>query len=109
MEEYRESLTSTSNIGNAYQRELDRMSAKGEQCFSVKSRMMDMRKAVNHPYLIEYPLTEDGGFYRSDEDMVTICGKLRVLDQLLEELEKRGHKTLIFSQVNTALSRTKCF
>merc|ERR1719412_2487794 len=64
---------------------------------------MDMRKAVNHPYLIEYPLTEDGGFYRSDEDMVTICGKLRVLDQLLDELQKRGHKTLIFSQMTRML------
>ena len=65
--------------------------------------MMDMRKSVNHPYLIEYPLTEDGAFYRSDEEMVTICGKLRVLDQLLTHLNKRGHKTLIFSQMTKML------
>ena len=70
---------------------------------SVKSRMMDMRKTCNHPYLIEYPLSEDGNFYRADEDMVDICGKLKVLDQMLSELAKRGHKTLIFSQMTRML------
>ena len=71
--------------------------------YSVKSRMMDMRKTCNHPYLIEYPLSEDGNFYRADEDMVDICGKLKVLDQMLSELAKRGHKTLIFSQMTRML------
>jgi len=103
MEEYKESISSKSNECNAYQNNIDKMGMKGEQNFSVKSRMMDMRKSVNHPYLIEYPLTEDGGFYRSDEEMVTICGKLRVLDQLLEQLNARGHKTLIFSQMTKML------
>ena len=70
---------------------------------SVKSRMMDMRKTCNHPYLIEYPLSEDGNFYRADEEMVDICGKLKVLDQMLSELAKRGHKTLIFSQMTRML------
>ena len=65
--------------------------------------MMDMRKTCNHPYLIEYPLSEDGNFYRADEDMVDICGKLKVLDQMLSELAKRGHKTLIFSQMTRML------
>ena len=32
--------------------------------FSMKSRMMDMRKAVNHPYLIDYPFTDDGMYFR---------------------------------------------
>jgi hypothetical protein len=31
---------------------------------SIKNRLMQLRKATNHPYLIEYPLTEDGQFYR---------------------------------------------
>ena len=42
---------------------------------------------------------KDGMYYRSDEDMVKICGKLKVLDQMLSELLRRGHKVLIFSQV----------
>ena len=65
----------------------------------MKSRMMDMRKTVNHPYLIEYPVTEDGMFYDSGPDMVDICGKLQVLDQMIVRLMNDGHKTLIFSQV----------
>ena len=40
---------------------------------------MDGRKSVNHPYLIENPVTEDGMFYNSGPDMVDICGKLQVL------------------------------
>merc|ERR1711971_659316 len=92
-----------SNECNAYYSNIEKQGRGVEQNYSVKSRMMDMRKTVNHPYLIEYPLTEDGGFYRSDEDMVTICGKLRVLDQLLTDLNSRGHKTLIFSQMTKML------
>lgn len=70
---------------------------------SFKNSMMDLRKATNHPYLIEYPYTECGNFYRSDQDMIDVCGKFKVLDQLLEALVKRGHKTLIFSQMTKML------
>ncbi len=70
---------------------------------SLKSRLMDLRKSTNHPYLIEYPLTEDGIFYRTDEDVVEQCGKMKVLDQMLEELLKRNHKILIFSQMTRML------
>ena len=62
---------------SAYTREMDRTRGN-ERNYSVKSRMMDMRKAVNHPYLIEYPISECGTFYDSSEDMIDICGKLQV-------------------------------
>merc|ERR1711997_574344 len=62
-----------------------------------------MRKCVNHPYLIEYPLTEDGMFYDSGPDMVDICGKLQVFDQMIVKLVADGHKTLIFSQMTKML------
>ncbi|QQP56443.1 Uncharacterized protein FKW44_001113 [Caligus rogercresseyi] len=51
--------------------------------YSMRNRTMDLRKVTNHPYLVEYPLTEDGMYYRSDQDMIDLCGKLKVLDQLL--------------------------
>ena len=70
---------------------------------SVKNRMMDLRKATNHPYLIEYPLTPDGSCYRIDQDLVDICGKFKVLDQLLEALLEKKHKVLIFSQMTKML------
>lgn len=86
---------------NAYNEEYRRKDV--DLCYSIKSRMMDMRKTCNHPYLLEYPLTEDGNFYRSDEDMVDICGKLKVLDQMIHELTERGHKILVFSQMTRML------
>ena len=71
--------------------------------FSIKSRLMDLRKTTNHPYLIEYPLTKCGQFYRSDRDMIDVCGKLKVLDQMLIRLMDEGHKVLIFSQMTKML------
>lgn len=70
---------------------------------SMKSRMMDLRKCTNHPYLIEYPLTDDGVFYLVNDDIVEKCGKMKVLDQMLKELLKRNHKVLIFSQMTRML------
>jgi ATP-dependent DNA helicase len=70
---------------------------------STRNRMMDLRKTTNHPYLIEYPLTEDGIFYLVDDNIVEKSGKMKVLDQLLMALLERGHKVLIFSQMTRML------
>ena len=70
-----------------------------EKNFSMKNRIADMRTSVNHPYLIEYPVTEDGMFYDSGPGMVDICGKLQVFDQMIVKFVADGHKTLIFSHV----------
>eukprot|EP00092_Neocalanus_flemingeri_P007907 GFUD01008533.1.p1 GENE.GFUD01008533.1~~GFUD01008533.1.p1 ORF type:complete len:945 (-),score=300.16 GFUD01008533.1:289-3123(-) len=100
--EYRESLASSSNTASAYLGDIEKQRGN-EKNFSMKSRMMDMRKSVNHPYLIEYPVTEDGAFYDSGPDMIDICGKLQVLDQMLEQLMAGDHKMLIFSQMTKML------
>ena len=63
---------------------------------------MMLRKCCNHPYLLEYPMTEDGQF-RIDDEIITSCGKVRILDQMLPALMRDGHKTLIFSQFVTML------
>ena len=76
---------------------------EGLKSSKEKSRMMDMRKCVNHPYMIEYPITEDGMFYDSGPDMVDICGKLQVFDQMIVKLVADGHKTLVFSQMTKML------
>merc|ERR1719225_2122873 len=103
LQEYTESVAHSSSVKSAYTREMDLISEGSAKNFSVKSRMMDMRKAVNHPYLIEYPLTADGMFYDAGPDMVDICGKLQVLDQMVVKLIADGHKTLIFSQMTKML------
>lgn len=53
--------------------------------------MMQLRKCCNHPYLLEYPLTESGD-YKIDEDLVQTCGKMKLLDAMLSELKLRKHK-----------------
>ena len=98
MQEYVTSIARTEGPASAYTMEMKRLEGN-EKNFSMKSRLMDMRKSVNHPYLIEYPVTEDGMFYDSGPDMVDICGKLQVFDQMIVKLVADGHKTLIFSQV----------
>merc|ERR1712029_1146746 len=104
LQNYYNSLNTSSNsASSAYTKEIERLKDKSDKNFSMKSRMMDMRKTVNHPYLIEYPVTEDGMFYDSGPDMVDICGKLQVLDQMIVRLMKDGHKTLIFSQMTSML------
>lgn len=102
LQEYKESLATVTNTRSAYQNDMERLS-KNEINYCMKSKMMDMRKAVNHPYLIEYPVTEDGAFYDSGPDMIDICGKLAVLDQMLDKLVAGGHKMLIFSQMTKML------
>ena len=52
---------------------------------------MMLRKCCNHPYLLEFPMTSDGEF-RIDEDLVSSCGKMMILDRLLPLLITRGHK-----------------
>ena len=53
--------------------------------------MMQLRKCVNHPYLIEFPLTPDGE-YKVDEDLVRLSGKMMMLERMLTALLKEGHK-----------------
>ena len=46
---------------------------------------------------------EDGMFYDAGLDMIGICGKLQVLDQMVVQLTAGGHKTLISSQMTKML------
>ena len=55
---------------------------------------MMLRKCCNHPYLLEFPMTPEGEF-RIDEDLVTSCGKVMLLDRLLSALISRGHKVSV--------------
>jgi len=58
----------------------------------LHNSMALLRRCCNHPYLIEYPM--DNGQLRIDESLITVCGKLMVLDRMLTGLKKNGHKVL---------------
>lgn len=61
----------------------------------MQNRMMQLRKCVNHPYLLEFPLTSDGDF-KIDEEIVTSSGKMLLLDRMLPALLRDGHKVQLF-------------
>ena len=58
----------------------------------LQNVMMQLRKCCNHPYLLEYPLIEATGEYKVDEELVSSCGKMLVVDRLLPSLKEKGHK-----------------
>ncbi|XP_061197409.1 lymphocyte-specific helicase-like [Saccostrea echinata] len=80
----------------------EKVPAKSVVTIRLQHIMMQLRKCCNHPYLLEYPLTESGE-YKVDEDLVQLCGKMKLLDVMLKELKSRGHKVLIFSQMTKML------
>ena len=69
----------------------------------LTSILTDFFSYYFQPYLIEYPLTDDGLFYHVDDNIIEKSGKMKVLDQLLTALLESGHKILIFSQMTRML------
>ncbi|XP_060697820.1 lymphoid-specific helicase isoform X1 [Hemiscyllium ocellatum] len=69
----------------------------------LQNVLMLLRKCCNHPYLIEYPLDPKTQEFKIDEELVKSSGKFLILDRMLPELQKRGHKVLIFSQMTSML------
>ena len=63
---------------------------------------MQLRLVCNSPHNFYNPWTY-GDNVPVDESIVTASGKMLLLDRLLPELFKRGHKVLIFSQFKTQL------
>ncbi|XP_046842317.1 lymphoid-specific helicase-like [Xenia sp. Carnegie-2017] len=69
-----------------------------ERNIKVLNLYVLLRKVCMHPYLLEYPIDPETQDYRMDEELITSSGKTLLLDQMLPELKRRGHKVLLFSQ-----------
>ncbi|XP_004625546.1 lymphoid-specific helicase [Octodon degus] len=69
----------------------------------LQNIMMLLRKCCNHAYLIEYPIDPVTQEFKIDEELVTNSGKFLILDRMLPELKRRGHKVLLFSQMTRML------
>ncbi|XP_012672535.1 lymphoid-specific helicase [Clupea harengus] len=69
----------------------------------LQNILMLLKRCCNHPYLLEYPLDPASGEFKIDEQLVETSGKFLILDRMLPELKKRGHKVLIFSQMTSIL------
>jgi len=122
--EYFESLDHPENTSSEPEEELD-SDAKEERVlaatFEIAKRqlmqkklgnpIMQLRLCCNSPYNFFNPFlrveTDGAETYASetepDETLVSTSGKMLLLDTLLPELIRRGHKVLIFSQFTTTL------
>lgn len=65
--------------------------------------MMQLRKVCSHPFLFDWPIDPDTNSNVINDELVNASGKMLVLDKLLTELFRRGHKVLLFSQFTTML------
>ncbi|MGH0128981.1 UNVERIFIED_CONTAM: hypothetical protein FKN15_063706 [Acipenser sinensis] len=79
------------------------VSVDAEINLKLQNVLMLLKRCCNHPYLIEYPLDPDTQNFKIDEQLVQSSGKFLILDRMLPELQKRGHKVLIFSQMTSIL------
>ena len=64
---------------------------------------MQLRKVCSHPFLFDWPVDPRTSEPILTHELVTASGKMMLLEQLLGELFKRGHKVLLFSQFTKLL------
>ncbi|EJC99481.1 uncharacterized protein FOMMEDRAFT_128129 [Fomitiporia mediterranea MF3/22] len=69
----------------------------------LQNVVMQLRKLCSHPFLFDWPVDPATGEEVINEELVGASGKMLILDRLLTELFKRGHKVLLFSQFTTML------
>ncbi|KAI0218655.1 SWI/SNF-related matrix-associated actin-dependent regulator of chromatin subfamily A member 5 [Lamellibrachia satsuma] len=63
--------------------------------------LMQLRKCCNHPYLFDG--AEPGPPYTTDQHLVDNCGKMVLLNKLLQKLKEQDSRVLIFSQMTRVL------
>ncbi|KAI7192108.1 SWI/SNF chromatin remodeling complex component [Hortaea werneckii] len=68
----------------------------------LQNPVMQLRQCCNSPHNFYYPFELDDQS-QVDETLVTESGKMMLLDRLLPELLRKGHKVLIFSQFKSQL------
>eukprot|EP00466_Bigelowiella_natans_P000306 jgi/Bigna1/66241/fgenesh1_pg.1_\ len=66
--------------------------------------LMQMRKVCNHPYLFVAPVShQDPNAITLDSRLVEVCGKMKLLDRMLNVLKENGNKVLIFCQMTRVM------
>jgi ATP-dependent DNA helicase len=68
---------------------------------------MQLRKVCSHPFLFGWPIDPKTNEPVLGAQLVNASGKMMVLDWLLRELLKRGHRVLVFGQFVTMLNIIK--
>ncbi|OCH85851.1 hypothetical protein OBBRIDRAFT_739131 [Obba rivulosa] len=69
----------------------------------LQNTVMQLRKVCSHPYLFDWPVDPVTRQPMLNDELSSTSGKMMILDRLLDELFRRGHKVLLFSQFTTML------
>ncbi|KAJ7723043.1 SNF2 family DNA-dependent ATPase [Mycena metata] len=90
-----------------------RGTAKHVNNMKLQNTVMQLRKVCSHPFLFARPDDDKWALGRTpvtpellaarEAELVGASGKMLLLDRLLGELFRRGHKVLLFSQFTTML------
>ena len=84
------------------------MGVEGAREVSCSNNMaMQLRKVCNHPFLFGEPRDASSGKYLGELNpkfLITASGKLKLMDRMLTQLKRDGHKVLIFSQMTEVLN-----
>ncbi|KAJ1672706.1 hypothetical protein EV182_006651, partial [Spiromyces aspiralis] len=76
---------------------------RGRQNPRLHNLLMEIRKIINHPYMIHGVEPIFGTQEETHRQLVQASGKFKLLQILLAELRDRGHRVLIFSQFKRTL------
>ncbi|KAH9049552.1 SNF2 family N-terminal domain-containing protein [Lactarius hengduanensis] len=87
-----------------------RNSTKKLRTGSMNNILMDLRKCIQHPYLVSHDIEPKGlSPQEAHSRLVAGSAKLRFLQGLLFKLKARGHRVLLFSQFVIALDLIEDF
>ena len=75
----------------------------------LQNTVMQLRKVCSHPFLFDWPLDPNTMQPILSAELVSASGKMMLLQQLLDELFRRKHKVLLFSQFTTMLDIIEVF
>ncbi|KAK9696189.1 hypothetical protein K7432_012605 [Basidiobolus ranarum] len=93
-------------LGRNYQL-LKSITGKNSKSNQKKSSMlnilMELRKCLNHPYLINGVEETFTSLEETQIRLIEASGKMALLDRLLKKLKEQGHRVLIFSQFQIML------
>jgi len=92
-----------------YRQVLGRLGIAGGEGVAVRSfnnTVMQLKKICNHPFLF---YDEESLQALPDEALIRASGKFELLHRILCKLQATGHRTLIFSQMTSALDYLETF
>ncbi|KAG1729304.1 SNF2 family N-terminal domain-containing protein [Suillus paluster] len=94
------SMEDVSELGKQHQQLATRKQINN---MKLQNAVMQLRKVCSHPFLFNWPIVPGTQELVLDEQLVDASGKMMILDRLLDELFRRKHKVLLFSQFTTML------